>query len=81
MLVFDSLPNHLTEREKEKDIKITREYSSYEYQAKFKRSKTFSEMNFKHFYPSVPRQSSHSDCGIYVLQYIQKFFQASKIQN
>lgn len=30
------------------------------------------------FYPRVPKQDNSSDCGVYLLQYVESFFQVLK---
>ncbi|KYN15110.1 Sentrin-specific protease 7 [Trachymyrmex cornetzi] len=51
-----------------------RDYLSCEYVVKFGVEKTFSKDTIKGAYPKVPRQSNYTDCGLYLLQYVESFF-------
>lgn len=73
ILIFDSLggtkyPSVIT---------TLRDYLSCEYVVKFGVKKTFSKDTIKAAYPKVPKQSNCTDCGLYLLQYVESFFKAS----
>ncbi|KYQ54350.1 Sentrin-specific protease 7 [Trachymyrmex zeteki] len=70
ILIFDSLggtkyPSVIT---------TLRDYLSCEYVVKFGVKKTFSKDTIKAAYPKVPKQSNCTDCGLYLLQYVESFF-------
>ncbi|ETE69467.1 Sentrin-specific protease 7, partial [Ophiophagus hannah] len=46
-----------------------------EWEAKRKTCREFSKSTMVDFYPRVPKQNNNSDCGIYLLQYVETFFQ------
>lgn len=56
-----------------------RNYLACEHYVKKKTQKVFSPKTLKVFYPDVPHQTSLSDCGLYVLQYVESFFEVSQI--
>lgn len=49
-----------------------------EYKAKYGTDREFTKENMKGNCPKVPQQPNFSDCGLYLLQYIQSFFEVSK---
>ena len=74
ILIFDSL--HSGSRAK---VAATlREYLACEYKAKMShngRERIFSKETFRGCCPKVPQQPNFSDCGLYLLQYIEAFFE------
>jgi len=58
-------------------VATLRDYLSCEYIAKLGVEKTFSKDTIKGACPKVPQQSNFTDCGLYVLQYVESFFKAS----
>ncbi|KAG8136725.1 hypothetical protein E2320_005280 [Naja naja] len=54
---------------------ICKRYLEAEWEAKRKTCREFSKSTMADFYPRVPKQNNNSDCGIYLLQYVETFFQ------
>lgn len=50
-------------------------YLEVEWEAKRKTHREFSKSTMIDLYPSVPKQDNSSDCGVYLLQYVESFFQ------
>ncbi|KAJ1116956.1 hypothetical protein NDU88_005157, partial [Pleurodeles waltl] len=50
-------------------------YLEVEWNVKRKTSREFSRSSMRDFYPRVPKQDNSSDCGVYLLQYVESFFQ------
>ncbi|KAG5309849.1 SENP7 protease, partial [Acromyrmex insinuator] len=73
ILIFDSLggTNYSSV------IATLRDYLSCEYVVKFDVEETFSKDTIKGAYPKVPKQSNCTDCGLYLLQYVESFFKAN----
>ncbi|KAK6187615.1 hypothetical protein SNE40_005598 [Patella caerulea] len=70
ILIFDSLAGP----SRASVCKTLKEYLQVEWSIK-----KDTERNFKDFRgssPKVPQQNNYSDCGIYVLQYVESFFQS-----
>ncbi len=55
-------------------INILREYLSSEYFAKYQEEKEFKAVDLKSSYPKLPRQTNATDCGVFLLQYVESFF-------
>ncbi|XP_046736580.1 uncharacterized protein LOC124405593 [Diprion similis] len=72
ILVFDSLPGFVRHN---KVIVTLRDYLRCEYFAKTGMKKIFSANTINGACPKVPQQSNCSDCGIYLLHYVERFFQ------
>ncbi|CAL1674389.1 unnamed protein product [Lasius platythorax] len=70
ILIFDSLAGASRARV----VATLRDYLSCEYVAKLGIEKTFSKDTIKGACPKVPQQSNFTDCGLYVLQYVESFF-------
>ncbi|XP_011307387.1 uncharacterized protein [Fopius arisanus] len=70
ILIFDSLAGPGRARV----VATLRDYLSCEYQAKMGKEKIFSRDTIKGACPKVPQQSNFTDCGLYVLQYVEAFF-------
>ncbi|XP_078089024.1 sentrin-specific protease 7 isoform X3 [Mustelus asterias] len=56
-------------------VKILREYLQIEWEVKKRGQRNFTAENMKGSVPRVPKQDNSSDCGIYLLQYVESFFQ------
>lgn len=69
-MIFDSLAGASRARV----VATLRDYLSCEYIAKLGVEKTFSKDTIKGACPKVPQQSNFTDCGLYVLQYVESFF-------
>ncbi|KAJ8674883.1 hypothetical protein QAD02_010669 [Eretmocerus hayati] len=72
ILIFDSLAGASRARV----VATLRDYLSCEYVAKMGKEKIFSKDTIKGHCPKVPQQSNFTDCGLYVLQYVESFFEA-----
>ncbi|KAL0121481.1 hypothetical protein PUN28_006770 [Cardiocondyla obscurior] len=70
ILIFDSLAGASRARV----VATLRDYLSCEHVAKLGTEKTFSKDTIKGACPKVPQQSNFTDCGLYVLQYVENFF-------
>lgn len=73
-MIFDSLAGASRARV----VATLRDYLSCEHLAKLGVEKTFSKDTIKGACPKVPQQSNFTDCGLYVLQYVESFFQVNK---
>nr|XP_033799548.1 sentrin-specific protease 7 [Geotrypetes seraphini] len=56
-------------------VQMLREYLKEEWHVKKGTPREFSQSNMRDFCPRVPKQNNSSDCGIYLLQYVESFFQ------
>ncbi|KZC07907.1 Sentrin-specific protease 7, partial [Dufourea novaeangliae] len=70
ILIFDSLAGASRSRV----VATLRDYLSCEYVAKMGSEKVFSKDTIKGASLKVPQQSNFTDCGLYVLQYVESFF-------
>ncbi|XP_018399292.1 PREDICTED: uncharacterized protein LOC108777009 isoform X1 [Cyphomyrmex costatus] len=70
ILIFDSLAGASRSRV----VATLRDYLSCEHVAKLGVEKTFSKDTIKGACPKVPQQSNFTDCGLYVLHYVESFF-------
>lgn len=77
ILIFDSLRTHSSWSHV---FRLLREYLAIEYQHKMHDKLVFSKETIRAGYPNVPQQTNFSDCGIFVLQYVESFFK-NPIQN
>ena len=73
ILIFDSLAGASRSRV----VATLRDYLSCEYQKKIGGENTFTKDTIKGACPKVPQQSNFTDCGLYVLQYVESFFKVS----
>ncbi|NXN00293.1 SENP7 protease, partial [Sylvia borin] len=71
ILILDSLKACSVQ----KTIQVLREYLEVEWEAKRKTHREFSKSTMIGLCPRVPKQDNSSDCGIYLLQYVESFFQ------
>lgn len=72
-MIFDSLAGASRARV----VATLRDYLSCEYVAKMGNEKVFSKDTIKGASLKVPQQSNFTDCGLYVLQYVESFFKVS----
>ncbi|XP_058147059.2 sentrin-specific protease 6-like [Dasypus novemcinctus] len=56
-------------------VKILREYLEVEWEVKKGSKRSFSKDVMKDSNPKVPQQNNFSDCGVYILQYVESFFE------
>ncbi|XP_020641544.1 sentrin-specific protease 6 isoform X7 [Pogona vitticeps] len=56
-------------------VKTLREYLEVEWRVKKGSKRHFSKDVMKGSNPKVPQQNNFSDCGVYVLQYVESFFE------
>ncbi|KAK5879632.1 hypothetical protein CesoFtcFv8_022731 [Champsocephalus esox] len=56
-------------------VKTLREYLEVEWEVRQGSSRCFGKDVMKGSSPRVPQQDNFSDCGVYVLQYVESFFQ------
>ncbi|KAJ7341671.1 hypothetical protein JRQ81_006142 [Phrynocephalus forsythii] len=56
-------------------VKTLREYLEVEWRVKKGSKRQFSKEVMKGSNPKVPQQNNFSDCGVYVLQYVESFFE------
>ncbi|XP_043366470.1 sentrin-specific protease 6 isoform X12 [Dermochelys coriacea] len=56
-------------------VKILREYLEVEWEVRKGSKRSFSKDVMKGSNPKVPQQNNFSDCGVYVLQYVESFFE------
>lgn len=73
ILIFDSLAGASRARV----VATLRDYLSCEYVAKMGCEKVFSKDTIKGASLKVPQQSNFTDCGLYVLQYVESFFKVN----
>jgi Ulp1 family protease len=71
ILIFDSLAgvsrSHV--------VATLWDYLRIEYTVKEGKDREFNEDTIKGSTPRVPQQTNFTDCGVYVLQYVESFFQ------
>lgn len=73
ILIFDSLAGASRVRV----VATLRDYLNVEYKTKMGQERDFSKDTIKGAVPKVPQQNNFTDCGLYVLQYVESFFQVS----
>uniref|UniRef100_A0A7M4FZX8 Sentrin-specific protease 6 n=1 Tax=Crocodylus porosus TaxID=8502 RepID=A0A7M4FZX8_CROPO len=56
-------------------VKTLREYLEVEWEVRKGSKRSFSKDVMKGSNPKVPQQNNFSDCGVYVLQYVESFFE------
>ncbi|KAM3836582.1 sentrin-specific protease 7 isoform 1-T1 [Vipera latastei] len=71
ILILDSLKASSVKN----TVQVLRQYLEAEWEAKRKTCREFSKSTMVDFCPRVPKQNNNSDCGIYLLQYVETFFQ------
>uniref|UniRef100_H0WJE1 SUMO specific peptidase 7 n=1 Tax=Otolemur garnettii TaxID=30611 RepID=H0WJE1_OTOGA len=62
-------------------VQNLREYLEVEWEVKRKTHREFSKTNMVDLCPKVPKQDNSSDCGVYLLQYVESFFEKDPIVN
>lgn len=75
ILVFDSLAGASRSRV----VATLRDYLTCEYRAKIKvpADHVFDRFNMQGHNVKVPQQTNFTDCGLYLLQYVESFFMVS----
>ncbi|NXE61276.1 SENP7 protease, partial [Calcarius ornatus] len=71
ILILDSLKACSVQ----KTVQVLREYLEVEWEVKRKTHREFSKSTMIDLCPRVPKQYNSSDCGVYLLQYVESFFQ------
>ncbi|XP_027750565.1 sentrin-specific protease 7 isoform X6 [Empidonax traillii] len=71
ILILDSLKAGSVQ----KTVQVLREYLEMEWEAKRKTHREFSKSTMIDLCPRVPKQDNSSDCGVYLLQYVESFLQ------
>ncbi|XP_073442283.1 sentrin-specific protease 7 isoform X2 [Dendrobates tinctorius] len=71
LLIFDSLKTGLVQT----TVQVLREYLKAEWDVKRKTPREFTRSSMRDLYPKVPKQNNSTDCGLYVLQYVESFAQ------
>ncbi|XP_050188967.1 sentrin-specific protease 7 isoform X4 [Myiozetetes cayanensis] len=71
ILILDSLKAGSAQ----KTVQVLREYLEMEWEAKRKTHREFSKSTMIDLCPRVPKQDNSSDCGVYLLQYVESFLQ------
>ncbi|KAM6439086.1 sentrin-specific protease 7 [Rhynochetos jubatus] len=71
ILILDSLKAGSVQ----KTVQVLREYLEAEWEAKRKTHRDFNKSTMIDLCPRVPKQDNSSDCGVYLLQYVESFFQ------
>ncbi|NXT56075.1 SENP7 protease, partial [Pluvianellus socialis] len=71
ILILDSLKAGSVQ----KTVQVLREYLEVEWEAKRKTRREFNKSTMIDLCPRVPKQDNSSDCGVYLLQYVESFFQ------
>ncbi|XP_061845791.1 sentrin-specific protease 6 isoform X2 [Colius striatus] len=56
-------------------VKTLREYLEVEWEVRKGNKRSFSKDVMKGSNPKVPQQNNYSDCGVYILQYVESFFE------
>ncbi|NWT96286.1 SENP6 protease, partial [Urocynchramus pylzowi] len=56
-------------------VKTLREYLEVEWEVRKGSKRSFSKEVMKGSNPKVPQQNNFSDCGVYILQYVESFFE------
>ncbi|KAL3281480.1 hypothetical protein HHI36_004689 [Cryptolaemus montrouzieri] len=70
ILIFDSLAGTGRSRV----VATLRDYLTCEYKTKYSTGKVFNKDVIKGACPKVPQQTNFTDCGLYLLQYVEHFF-------
>ncbi|NXY74069.1 SENP7 protease, partial [Glareola pratincola] len=71
ILILDSLKAGSVQ----KTVQVLREYLEAEWEAKRKTHREFNKSTMIDLCPRVPKQDNSSDCGVYLLQYVESFLQ------
>ncbi|KAL1430367.1 hypothetical protein MTO96_015075 [Rhipicephalus appendiculatus] len=73
ILILDSLRGGLCGRSR--IMTTLREYLTEEWKAKKRTQLSFCSSNMHGYTPRTPQQGNYSDCGIYLLQYVESFLE------
>jgi len=73
ILIFDSLPAN----QRHRVVATLRDYLKIEYKAKKGIELNFDKNRIRGALPSVPKQNNFTDCGIFMLQYAESFFEVN----
>lgn len=73
ILIFDSLAGPSRSRV----VATLRDYLTVEYKTKMDTERVFDKDTIKGSSCKVPQQNNFTDCGLYVLQYVEQFFNVS----
>ncbi len=76
--IFDSIKGHSESHSKV--AAALQEYLSCEFLEKIEEYEIFDENSMPSFSPEVPRQPNGTDCGLFLVQYIESFFQVRKTE-
>ncbi|KAG8451935.1 hypothetical protein GDO86_003936 [Hymenochirus boettgeri] len=71
LLIFDSLKTASAQT----TVQVLREYLKVEWEVKKKTAREFSRSNMRDLYPKIPKQNNSTDCGLFLLQYVESFVQ------
>ncbi|XP_059474077.1 sentrin-specific protease 6-like [Neocloeon triangulifer] len=71
ILIFDSLPTNRRGRV----VATLREYLRIEYKVKKGKERDFNKDNIRGSLPKIPHQNNFTDCGLFMLQYAESFFE------
>ncbi|KAM9299782.1 sentrin-specific protease 7 isoform 3-T4 [Morus bassanus] len=71
ILILDSLKAGSVQ----KTVQVLREYLEVEWEAKRKTHRVFDKSTMIDLCPRVPKQDNSSDCGVYLLQYVESFLE------
>ncbi|NXC74549.1 SENP7 protease, partial [Anhinga anhinga] len=71
ILILDSLKAGSVQ----KTVQVLREYLEEEWETKRKTHRVFNKSTMIDLCPRVPKQDNSSDCGVYLLQYVESFFE------
>lgn len=58
-------------------VATLRDYLTWEYKAKMNKERIFNKDIIKGSNVKVPQQNNFTDCGLYVLQYVEQFFKVN----
>lgn len=73
ILIFDSLAGASRSRV----VATLRDYLTCEHKVKTGEEKIYDRDSIKGACPKVPQQNNFTDCGLYVLQYVEQFLNVS----
>lgn len=60
-------------------VATLRDYLTCEHKAKLGIEKVYNKDVVKGACPKVPQQTNFTDCGLYLLQYVEQFFKVRKL--
>ena len=73
IIVFDSLLGPSRSRV----VQVLKEYLMVEWSVKRPDEAEYNKQLIKGTVPKVPQQTNYSDCGVFMLQYVESFFEVS----